>query len=1090
VPTDDQLVSLDLQASLQHKILRAFFITVALVCVVGAAVAPLLGGPQPPRVRALMVVGYGCLAVLAAVASKATLANAQRLIGPVLLSGVALVGLLGVMTGWALQTPGLAFFAVAVAIAHMAGSTRLGNASLGMTLLVVLALALAERWGVVQAPTGGPPVGARAVVLGAALVASALIGRGMTGLMQQHLAVAAAREQRFRALLGIATSAYWETDASAALTQVSRRDHQGQFQPLPALLGLAPWALPQLQPHEAGINLLREHMAAQQPLRDLPLGWAAAGGAQKQFLVSGEPRHDGEGRFVGYWGVARDVTAEHQARDALRATETRYRAVFSHVPLPLMLHRRGVLLETNLAAAQLLGYDTVEALVGIDVVDRHVPVDDRAMTRARMSAVMANGGAPLPAFSQVLRTRDGRQVTVKVIATRTDMPDGPAALTIVIDETERQRASQALERSQALLAQVVSMSPDLISLTELPSGRYVMVNDSFERLLGYKTAEVIGRTSLQLGLWRDAGQRTALSQAISQDLVVRDHPVEMVTKQGRVIPLMISGTHVVNDGQAYALTNARDQTEAHRVRLEREAILSNASVGIAFTRNRRFEMANAHFEALFGWPSGSLIGQPGRVVWPSDADYEALGREIGPLLARGEAIDIERRVLRRDGSPFLLRMRAKAIDPHLPAESGTIWIAEDVTAERLADQELAQARDAAEAASQAKSAFLANTSHEIRTPLNGLTGLARLARQPGVPPERLHLYLEQIGESAELLSAIISDILDLSKIEAGKLDVETAPFDLGALLQSVQRGHAALAAGHGLSFEAQFDPALPTHVRGDALRLRQILSNYLHNALKFTDQGGIRLVVRPVLRPVVGPVDGLDLPPEAPSLLRFEVHDTGPGIAEAAQTRLFQPFTQADESTTRRFGGTGLGLSICRELARLMGGTVGLASVPGRGSCFHAELPLPAVLHDAPAASDTAGNDPRLHDVRVLLVEDNSVNMMIGVALLDHWGARVTEAADGAQALAAVERAAAAGQPFQVVLMDLQMPGMSGYQATEALRRQYDAVQLPVIALTAAALVSERERALAAGMNGFLTKPIDPQNLHRALLHALIGGRA
>jgi CheY-like chemotaxis protein len=173
-----------------------------------------------------------------------------------------------------------------------------------------------------------------------------------------------------------------------------------------------------------------------------------------------------------------------------------------------------------------------------------------------------------------------------------------------------------------------------------------------------------------------------------------------------------------------------------------------------------------------------------------------------------------------------------------------------------------------------------------------------------------------------------------------------------------------------------------------------------------------------------------------------------------------------------------------------MGGTVGLASVPGRGSCFHAELPLPAVLHDAPAASDTAGNDPRLHDVRVLLVEDNSVNMMIGVALLDHWGARVTEAADGAQALAAVERAAAAGQPFQVVLMDLQMPGMSGYQATEALRRQYDAVQLPVIALTAAALVSERERALAAGMNGFLTKPIDPQNLHRALLHALIGGRA
>ena len=219
--------------------------------------------------------------------------------------------------------------------------------------------------------------------------------------------------------------------------------------------------------------------------------------------------------------------------------------------------------------------------------------------------------------------------------------------------------------------------------------------------------------------------------------------------------------------------------------------------------------------------------------------------------------------------------------------------------------------------------------------------------------------------------------------------------------------------------------------------------------------------------------------------MRFEVHDTGPGIAPATQARLFQPFTQADESTTRLYGGTGLGLSICRELARLMGGTVGLDSRPGHGSCFHAELPLPAVAADALAADASADGDSRLRGARVLLVEDNDVNMMVGVALLEHWGVQVTEAADGTQALAAVALAAASYQPFDAVLMDLQMPGISGYQTTEALRRQHSATQLPVIALTAAALVSERDRALAAGMNGFLTKPIDPPSLYRALLRAL-----
>jgi CheY-like chemotaxis protein len=398
---------------------------------------------------------------------------------------------------------------------------------------------------------------------------------------------------------------------------------------------------------------------------------------------------------------------------------------------------------------------------------------------------------------------------------------------------------------------------------------------------------------------------------------------------------------------------------------------------------------------------------------------------------------------------------------------GTIWIAEDVTERRAVEQALARARDEAEAANRAKSAFLANTSHEIRTPLNGLVGLARLARLPNIEEERRARYLQQIDDSAQALSGVISDILDLSKIEAGKLTLETVDFDLRALLESIEHGYSALAEARALALEMTVATGVPRRVRGDPVRVRQVLTNFLSNAVKFTERGGVRVLVRPA----------------AGDRLRFEVGDSGPGIPADAQSRLFQPFTQADESTTRRYGGTGLGLSICRELATLMGGAVGVDSEPGRGSLFWAELPLPqseqSGLHSA-VGSVEAGQ-PDLAGLRLMIVEDNPVNMMIAVALLEQWGVDVTQATNGAEAVSGVIAQAEAGQPFDVVLMDVQMPVQGGNEATRVLRRRFDARQLPIIALTAAALTHERDEALAAGMNDFLTKPIDAQRLHDTL---------
>ena len=678
-------------------------------------------------------------------------------------------------------------------------------------------------------------------------------------------------------------------------------------------------------------------------------------------------------------------------------------------------------------------------------------------------------GEATPATEYPMRSKLGAELIVQVCSVLVEADGRPAVLSIYTDDTERRQAEDAVLRSEALLSHLVATSPDVITLTERASGRYAMVNPTFLRVTGYSIEQVIGHTSMALDIWAHPAEREQLLRQLREQGAVQGMPATFKQRGGGLLSMLLSASQFNMDGRDYLVISARDISAAEQARLEREAILENALIGIALTRERRFMMVNPRFEQMLGWPPNELVGLDTSVVWPSDADHEAVGEQIGGPLGRGEQVEFERPVRRRDGSVFLCRLLAKAVDPSHPSRGGTIWLAEDVTERRQIDQALAKARDDAEAANRAKSAFLANTSHEIRTPLNALLGLARLARSPDVDPNRRQQYIDQISDSAETLSGILSDILDLSKIEAGKMHLDAISFDLLTLLGTLNMAYGTLADTRGLSLGMVLDEDLPQVVQGDPVRVRQILSNYLNNALKFTKAGRIQLAVRRVHGP----------------LLRFEVMDTGPGIDAAGQQRLFHPFTQGDNSTTRRVGGTGLGLSICRQLAELMGGSVGVVSVPGQGSCFWAELPLPeGNVDELDSGASGFGVDP-IAGAHVLMVEDNPVNMMIAVALLQQWGVDVAQAADGREAIEAVQQAAARGRPFDAVLMDVQMPDMSGHEATLALRRLYDKQQLPIIALTAAALVSERQQAMAAGMNDFLTKPIDAQRLRHTLARAL-----
>lgn len=629
----------------------------------------------------------------------------------------------------------------------------------------------------------------------------------------------------------------------------------------------------------------------------------------------------------------------------------------------------------------------------------------------------------------------------------------------VSDEVLSQRARQ---REQLMLDRLVRASPDPLCVARVHDGRLLLANQRFLDLVGATEAQAMGRNAIELGLWRDAAPALALRSALRAHPLVRDLRSEGWSSDGQHHDLLLSAAAFEWDGDAVAVIIVRDITEIERAQRESNAILDHAAVGIAFVRDQRFGRVNPQFEALLGRPTGSLTGLPTASVFTDDDRYERFAADVVAVHAAGEPVDTERWVARPDGSRALLRLRAQPLDPGGLREAGTLWIAEDVGERRRVEAELAEARRVAEQASAAKSAFLATMSHEIRTPLNGVLGLARLLQDPALPPEREREYLGHLIDAAEGLAGIVSDVLDLSKIEAGELQIEHIAFDLHGVVTSAFHTFEPLGREHGLAMQLSIATTVPRQVLGDPVRVRQILANFLANALKFTPSGRI----------------ALEVDRQGGGQVRLAVRDTGPGIAAEQAERLFRPFAQADSSTTRRFGGTGLGLSICRDLAERMGGSVGLDSTPGEGSLFWADLPLAEAPGPAPADPPGAAGQPPLAGLQVLVAEDHPVNMLIVTTMLQRLGADTLEAADGA---AAIELALAHAGTLNAVLMDLHMPVLDGLTAARRLRTHPLTAHLPVLALSAAVLEYEREQAREAGMRDFVAKPVEEAALVRAL---------
>lgn len=510
---------------------------------------------------------------------------------------------------------------------------------------------------------------------------------------------------------------------------------------------------------------------------------------------------------------------------------------------------------------------------------------------------------------------------------------------------------------------------------------------------------------------------------------------------------------------------------------EQQALFDAAMAGIVFVRDRKILSCNRYLEQMFGYEPGELLGQTTRVWYPDEYTFFEVGEHVIEAQIQQGFFSEERELVRKDGSRFWARMQAQAIDSD-DLGKGVAGMVIDITAEREAMSQMEQARALAEEAAKTKADFLANMSHEIRTPMNAIMGMTHLVLQTELD-DRQRDYLQKIRRSNKHLLGIINDILDFSKMEAGKLSLERVEFSLQALLEELSDSLVAKAEEKGLEFKVSIDESLPDRLLGDPLRLQQILLNFGNNAVKFTDHGTIEIRAERV----ESAGDGL--------CLKFMVQDTGIGLSQAQQSKLFRSFEQADGSTTRKYGGSGLGLAICRRLAEMMHGKVGVVSHEGEGSTFWfvVRLEVAAVQPEVKAAGGAEHRNTRieardhvrtlkrqLQGANVLLVEDNALNQEVAVALLEQVGIRVDVAVNGADALECVARTA-----YDLILMDMQMPVMDGLTATRRLRQQEQYKALPIVAMTASVLSGDRAACMEAGMNDYLTKPIEPEQLWSCL---------
>ncbi len=781
------------------------------------------------------------------------------------------------------------------------------------------------------------------------------------------------------------------------------------------------------------------------------------------------------------------IACQSKTANELREREERYRLLVEHAPIGILrLDRDGCILDMNPALKELLALSDDQHTLGVNIAehssfrDTDLAVD---ISRCVSANIRAAGQCP---FTNAAGVELHLEYEVAVVRDAVGNPSG--TLVVIHDVGETQRAQAALQNSEQRLQTILNSIKAGVVLVDADTRCIVDANPAALAMSGKPLNEVVGHSCSEFLCPTHVG-RCPMSEpgAIvdSTECVLRE-------ADGREIPILKTVTLIQLNGQSQYLetfvdiSERKQMEEALRESEERFRAMAEMLPEIVFETRADGILTFANRQAYV------LTGYTGTDFDRGLKAEQLFVPEQRLRLRRNTILAMHNRtphgqeytVLRNDGTTFPAMVRTTPITRD-GVSSGLRGIVFDITERKLVEQALHNAKEAAEIASKSKSEFLANMSHEIRTPMTAILGCAENLQDADCNEEEKQDAIDAIRQNGKHLLQIINDILDLSRIEAGKLSLQRSICSPCRIIAEVGSMARMWASNKGLQFELDYVGPIPESIQTDSTRLRQILINLVGNAIKFTESGSVQLIAQCLQQPN--------------QLMQFDVIDTGMGMKPELAAKLFHPFTQADSSPTRRSGGTGLGLVISRRLARLLGGDVRVVHTrEGGGSCFRATVatgPLGEVtiLRDPKTVTSEVAEENRENETRsqlpecnILLAEDNPVNQRVVMSMLKKAGATVTVVNDGQLALDAILKAEQTDSTFDVVLMDMQMPVMDGYMAVRLLReRQYTG---QVIALTAHAMDGDREKCMEAGCDDYTSKPINRKELIQKVGAALQNG--